>query len=226
MRKLLLILPAVAMLAATLLPLSAAAAPVVVRNPARSGWATVGHDWQVQGAVTVPTVDCAQVPNSATDVWVGLDGQTGREVERVGVVVACVMGLSSVSEYWGNNPGANVQVRLDVHQGDRLVLTVRSLPNYVYAESIRDVTTGQGWAANTDGSFGQNRSAECATERVAGLGYPVVRGGVQWSNCVADGTFAIPGFGTTEDVIFRGGQVQSANPRYTQHSFYTTVTPG
>lgn len=223
------LLIAAAALVALLIPAHAASAATTLdKNASWSGWAVTGSHTSASGDVVVPRLDCNLYPNSMGAAWVGLDGQYASEAEEVGIVFSCAHGLPFVGGFRQNvAPGQTTEfaLPLTLAQGDTVRLTVAWGGGSTYVETARNLTRGGVFSTATTAPFGQHGSAECITEQTPGVPYPAVNG-VVWGNCVANGTFAIPGYGNVQDVIVRHGLVRSDNPRFTQHSYYTTVAAG
>ncbi len=160
-----------------------------------AGFEAEGHTFnQVQGEITVPTVNCVD-PNSNLLIWVGFDGwyPSPNTVEQVGIGADCPSAFSKPIYYawWEMYPTNGIQhiskSVVDVKPGDVLRGTVTwhpSLQNYTMR--IKNLRTNQTRAVNAKCGahhICSRGSAEWIAEReIAVIGKPGHAPLASWSS--------------------------------------------
>ena len=116
-------------------------------SPIASGYAAVPQSGgatafsHIQDAFTVPTVNCATVPNATAQMRAGLDGVNNATIERVGLSETCASGTASYSTWYQMYPAAAV-TEFTPRPGDALNSSVTFAAG-AYTLSIRDLTSGE-----------------------------------------------------------------------------------
>jgi hypothetical protein len=113
----------------------------------------------------VPSVACANSPDSFSFHWIGLDGWADQTVEQDGISANC-KGTSPRYNAWYEMYPANSHFEFQVSPGDAIESSIRYLGHAKYDLALKDVTSGQGFdlVQTCPVSACENSSAEAITE--------------------------------------------------------------
>lgn len=152
----------------------AGVAPKVDNGTATSynwgGYAVTGTGFtNATGSFTVPTVDCAESPNAALAIWVGIDGYSDSTVEQTGVGVICEHKTAVYYAWYEFYPAASVVIStITVTPGDTFTAEVSySTSTEEFTTTITDVSTGATYSTSQAVSGADRSSAEWIVEAPA-----------------------------------------------------------
>jgi hypothetical protein len=133
---------------------------------------TAGVFTEVGGTWTVPSLDCAESPNAAMSIWVGIggwawsNGTSSGDLLQTGIEDQCINGVQvddGFTEKVPSNPDHSVQFRnFPVLPGNTIQATVYQSTTGAWATRIDNLSTGLsgvlvvgvGWGVLPDGGTG------------------------------------------------------------------------
>jgi hypothetical protein len=129
------------------------------------GYAVTGSSFtNARGSWTVPTVDCAETPNTYVGFWVGIDGFSSDTVEQIGTDADCDDKSPSYYAWYDFYPNPSVVISsVTVSPGDKMSGEV----NYSGSEftvTITNETTGKSYSTDSKVAGAARSSAEWITE--------------------------------------------------------------
>jgi hypothetical protein len=168
----------------SLVPTTAVAAPVMVREPLSrlanghttaqstnwSGYADTGSTFtDVKGSWTEPSVTCASRSTSYSSFWVGLDGFNSNSVEQLGTDSDCSRGRPVYYAWYEMYPAYPVNLSQTVAPGDSMSAEVL-VSGTTFTLTISNNT--RGWTASTtqSSSSAARTSAEWVAEAPSSCG--------------------------------------------------------
>ncbi|GAB2734363.1 G1 family glutamic endopeptidase [Kitasatospora kifunensis] len=157
------------------------------------GYAVTGGTYtSATGSWTVPTLDCADTPDSSVSPWIGIDGFNSQTVEQIGFDQDCTNGVAGYYPWVEMYPADSIYFNETVQAGDLITAAV-SVSGTSFTLTETDAT--QHWTKTYDesGSY-QLSSAEAIVEDLG------------------DGVGPVADFGSIAftDVTFNGSPLESA----------------
>ena len=131
-----------------------------------SGYVLTGGGYQVvSGEWTVPTLNCAVVPNGGTSDWVGVNGWVDpADLFQGGTSSTCSGGSQSNVAVWSDGAlGYAWQQQFTVSAGDVISAQVQQSSLGTWTATVTDVTTGQSATASESAVYAGS-SAEWIAE--------------------------------------------------------------
>lgn len=95
----------------------------------------------VRGSWTVPAVTCGS-SDTASAVWIGLDGYADSMVEQTGTEQDCVDGTPQYSAWYEMYPKQLKSISLPIHPGDVMTSEVRYIGNSDFQLTLTDLNDG------------------------------------------------------------------------------------
>ena len=119
----------------------------------------------VSGEWTVPTLNCAVVPNGGTSDWVGVNGWVDpADLFQVGTSSTCSGGSPSNFAVWSDGAlGYAWQQQFTVNGGDVISAQVQQSSSGTWTATVTDVTSGQSSTASESAVYAGS-SAEWVAE--------------------------------------------------------------
>jgi hypothetical protein len=152
-----------------------------------AGYADTGATYtSVSGSWTVPTLDCADTPDSSTSPWVGIDGWNDSTVEQIGIDTDCTSGVAGYYPWVEMYPADSIYFDDPVNAGDQMTASV-SVSGTSFTLTESDST--QGWTKTyQEQGSDQLASAEAILEDLGDNMPPVANfGTLRFTDLTANG---------------------------------------
>ncbi|WP_329576028.1 G1 family endopeptidase [Kitasatospora sp. NBC_01250] len=152
------------------------------------GYAVTGGTYtSVSGSWTVPTLDCADTPDSSVSPWIGIDGFTSQTVEQIGFDQDCSNGAAGYYPWVEMYPADSIYFNKPVQAGDQITASVTVKGT---SFTLTESDTTQHWTKtyHESGSY-QLSSAEAIVEDLGdGVGPVADFGSIAFSNVTVNGS--------------------------------------
>ena len=120
----------------------------------------------VQATWIVPSLSpsASSNHNAYSSTWIGLDGDSSKTVEQIGIEQDYVKGVAVYYAWYEMYPKSLVKLDLVIQAGDTISAEVKYLGNNTYQLTLDDVTSGQSSAIQVQSSKPIRSSAEWIEE--------------------------------------------------------------
>ena len=123
----------------------------------------------VQASWVVPTLSPSASSNLNASTWIGLDGDSSKTVEQIGIDQNFINGKAVYTAWYEMYPKSQVNLDLVIQAGDKINAEVKYLGNNTYQLSLADVTSGQSSMIQVESSHPIRSSAEWIEESTGRL---------------------------------------------------------
>src|SRR5215472_9175053 len=125
----------------------------------------------VQATWTVPSLSpsASSNQNAYSSTWIGLDGDSSKTVEQIGIEQDYVNGKAVYYAWYEMYPKSPVKLDLVIQAGDTISAEVKYLGNNTYQLTLNDVTSGHFSTIQVDSKLPIRSSAEWIEESTGRL---------------------------------------------------------
>lgn len=118
----------------------------------------------VRGQWIVPSATCTQ-KDTASSIWIGIDGGTDKTVEQAGTEQDCTGGNPSYFAWYELYPkAARESLTVSVHPGDLISVKIKYVSGDDFMLSLTNETTGENFNVVQTGNHARRQTAEWIVE--------------------------------------------------------------